>query len=147
MSPPSRIPGHVPDGFVAYSHPSRYLELIGPLYEQDDDPAVVGLRIDERHTNARGFLHAGVLVAVADVLMGHTAHSAAPPDTGLVTATLTTDFPGSAQVGDWVTGHATTRRVGRRLAFTACEFHTDDRLLLTASGVFAVVTAARSTNS
>lgn len=147
MSTPSHIPpSDVPDGFAAYSHPSRYLELIGPLYEKDDDPAVVGLRIDQRHTNARGFLHAGVLVAVADVLMGHTAHAAAPPETGLVTASLTTDFPGSAQIGDWVTGHATIRRVGRRLAFTACEFRTAEHLVLTASGVFAAVTA-RSTTS
>ncbi len=88
-----------PTGYVAYSHPSRYLELIGPLFERVDDPTVVGLRIDERHTNSRGFLHAGVLVAVADVLMGHTAHRDAPPGAGLVTASLTTDFPGSARPG------------------------------------------------
>lgn len=137
-------PVRAPDGFVAYSHPSRYLELIGPLYEQENDPTVVGLRIDERHSNARGFLHAGVLVAVADVLMGHTARSAAPAGTGLVTASLTTDFPGSAQVGDWVTGRATIRRVGGRLAFTACEFHTVERLVPTASAVFATVKSTSS---
>ncbi len=62
------------------------------------NPAVVGLRIDGRRTNARGFLHPGVLLAVADMLMGHTAHRASPPGTGLVTASLTTDFPGSAQL-------------------------------------------------
>jgi len=101
------------------------------------EPAVVGLRIDERHTNARGFLHAGVLVAVADVLMGHTAHRASPPGTGLVTASLTTDFPGSAQLGDWVTGAASVRRIGRKLAVTSCEFIANGRLVLSASGVFA----------
>lgn len=62
-----------PEGFTPYARASRYLNLIGPLYEAVGDPAVVGLRIDVRHTNARGFLHAGVLVAVADVLRGHTA--------------------------------------------------------------------------
>lgn len=80
-----------PDGYVIFAHPSRYLELIGPLYQAADDPACVALRIDERHTSSRGFRHAGVLVAVADVVMGHTAHRAAPPDTGLVTASLTTE--------------------------------------------------------
>ena len=133
-----------PDGFVLYHRPSPYLELIGPLYEQADDPAVVGLRIDERHTNARGFLHAGVLVAVADVVMGHTAHRVARPATSLVTASLTTDFPGSAQVGDWVMGSATVRRVGRRLAFASCEFTANDQLVLAASGVFATVTAPKN---
>jgi len=126
-----------PDGFTPYARSSRYLDLIGPLYEAVGDPAVVGLGIDDRHTNARGFLHAGVLVAVADVLMGHTAHRASPPGTALVTVSLTTDFPGSAQLGDWVTGAATVRRVGRRLAFTTCEFTANGRLVLAASGVFA----------
>jgi len=59
-----------PEGFTPYARSSRYLDLIGPLYEAVGDPAVVGLRINGRHTNARGFLHAGVLVAVADMLMG-----------------------------------------------------------------------------
>jgi acyl-coenzyme A thioesterase 13 len=126
-----------PEGFIPYARSSRYLELIGPLYEAANDPSVVGLHIDGRHTNARGFLHAGVLVAVADVLMGHTAHRAGSPDTGLVTASLTTDFPGSAQLGDWVTGTANVRRAGRQLAFTTCEFTANGRLVLAASGVFA----------
>ncbi len=127
----------IPDGFTPYARSSRYLELIGPLYQAVGDPAVVGLRVNEQHTNSRGFLHAGVLVAVADVLMGHTAHRASPPDTGLVTASLTTDFPGSAQLGDWITGIATVRQVGRKLAFTSCEFTANGRLVLAASGVFA----------
>ena len=51
---------------------------------------------------------------------------------------MTTEFPGSAELGEWVTGSAAARRVGRRLAFTSCEFRADDRLVLLASGVFAV---------
>ncbi|MDN5914899.1 MAG: PaaI family thioesterase [Pseudonocardia sp.] len=129
-----------PAGYVAYDRPSPYLDLIGPLFQDATDPARVALRIDHRHTNSRGFLHAGVLVAVADVVMGHTARRAAPPGTRLVTASLTTDFPGSAQSGDWVCGTAAARRVGRRLAFTSCEFTVVDRSVLTATGVFAVAT-------
>lgn len=128
-----------PDGFVPYSRSSPYLELIGPVYEATADPAVVRLHVDDRHTNARGFLHGGVLVALADVLMGHTAHRAGPPEVGLVTVSLTTDFPGSARSGDWVEGHAAVVRRGRRLAFTRCEFTADHRLVLAGSGVFATV--------
>lgn len=130
---------NVPDGFVAYRRPSQYLELIGPLYEAIADASVVGLRIDSRHTNARGSLHGGVLVAIADVVMGHTAQRAGPADTTLVTASLTTDFPAAARLGDWVQGHAVVRRIGRQLAFTSCEFTASGRLVLAASGVFAAV--------
>ncbi|SDY91845.1 uncharacterized domain 1-containing protein [Modestobacter sp. DSM 44400] len=125
---------------MPHHRPSRYLELIGPPYETATDAAVVGLHIDDRHTNARGFLHAGVLVAVADVVMGHTAHRVGGSGDGLVTASLTTDFLGSAHLGDWVQGVATVRRVGRQLAFTACEFTAAGRPLLAASGIFATVT-------
>lgn len=132
-----------PDGFVPYARSSPYLDLIGPLYESTTDPAVVRLQVDVRHTNTRGWLHAGVLVAVADVLMGHTAHRAGAPEVTLVTVSLTTDFPASAQSGDWVEGHAAVVRRGRQLAFTRCTFTANQRLVLSASGVFATVPGAR----
>ena len=126
-----------PSGYVPYHRASRYLELIGPLYEAANDPSRVGLCIDERHTNARGFL-AGLVVAVADSTMGHTAQRALGPVARLVTVSLTTDFTSSAQAGDWVEAHATVRRAGRRLSFGASEFTVDGRLVLAASGVFAI---------
>lgn len=125
--------------FVPYRRTSRYLDLIGPLLEHRDDPAVVGLTLDERHTNSRGRLHAGLVVALADTVMGHTIERALDGPR-LVTVSLTSDFVGSAQVGDWLEGRATVRRAGRRVAFGACEFHAGDRLVLSASGVFAVAT-------
>jgi len=129
----------VPDAFIDYTRSSRYLDLIGPLYERrDDDGAVVGLVIDERHTNARGMVHGGVLVAIADTVMGHTAERAGT-GTRLVTVSLCTDFVAAARLGEWVQGHATVRRSGRQLAFASCAFHVDDRLILSASGVFSAV--------
>jgi len=127
-----------PSGFVPYHRSSRYLELVGPVYEAADDPSRVGLRIDERHTNARGFLHTGLLVAVADTIMGHTAQRALGPDARRVTVSLTTDFTSSARAGDWIEAQATVRRAGRRLSFAASEFRVAGRLVLAASGVFAI---------
>jgi len=56
----------------------------------------------------------------------------------VVSVSLTTDFAGSAQAGDWVEAHATIRRAGRRLSFGSSEFTVDSRLVLAASGVFAI---------
>lgn len=125
----------VPSPLVPYHRPSRCLDLIGPISEPADDPAVVGLRVDERHTNARGFRHGGTLIAVADTVMGHTAHRVGPSGITPPTASLTTSFPSSAQHGDWVPGAAVVRRAGRHLAFTVCEFTTNHRVILVASGV------------
>ena len=131
-------PVNVPDGCVPYHRPIRYLDLIGPVYERADDPSTVRLLIDDRHTNARGFLHAGLLVAVADTIMGHTVQRAAPDGPAVVTVSLSTDFTGSAHPGDWLEGHALVRRRGSRVSFAACEFQVGGRLVLAASGVFAV---------
>jgi uncharacterized protein (TIGR00369 family) len=126
------------DDFTAYARTSRYLELIGPVYQHGEDRSVIGIELDERHTNSRGFCHAGVLVALADTIMGHTIEHAATAPGRLVTVTLTTDFIGTARHGDWLEGHARVRRAGRRLAFGACEFHHEDQLVFAASAVFAV---------
>jgi len=55
-----------------------------------------------------------------------------------VTVTLTTSFIGTARRGTWLEGRATIRRAGRRPAFGACDFHHQNRLVFTATAVFAV---------
>jgi uncharacterized protein (TIGR00369 family) len=135
-----------PEAFDVYARSSRYLDLIGPLYQHNADASVVGMRIDERHTNSRGAAHAGLLVAVADTVMGHTAERAATNGARVVTVSLTTDFTGSVHEGEWVQGRAIVRRVGRRLAFTSCEFLVDDRLILASSAVFAVTPDSTESN-
>jgi acyl-coenzyme A thioesterase 13 len=94
---------NIPAGFVPYARPSRYLDLIGPVYQAAHDPSVVGLLVHTQLTNSRGFLHAGVLVAIADTLTGHTAEREGTEDNRLVTVSMTTEFPGSAQLGQWIT--------------------------------------------
>jgi acyl-coenzyme A thioesterase 13 len=131
----------VPDSFTRYARSSQYLDLIGPLYERRGEPSTVGLAIGERHTNSRGLLHAGVLVTIADTVMGHTAERVSG-GSRVVTASLTTNFVGTAHVGEWLEGEATVQRCGRRLAFASCEFHVGDRLILGATGVFAVTAGA-----
>ncbi len=130
----------VPEPFVEYGRSSRYLDLIGPLYEHRHDGSVVGLVIDDRHTNSRGMLHGGLLVAIADTVMGHTTERTAT-ERRLLTVSLTTDFVGAARVGEWVQGHAAVQRSGRRLSFASSAFHVDDRLILTASAVFVTTSS------
>ncbi len=71
---------------------------------------MVGPRIEERHANARGIAHGGVLVTMADIACGYNAsyvgvakRPGARPTAALTTASLAFDFAGSAIVGDWAT--------------------------------------------
>lgn len=125
-----------PAGFVPYRRSSPYLDMIGPIYEATTDPSLAGLRIDGRHTNSRGFVHAGLLVAVVDTLMGHSCERRLD-GARLVTVSLTPDFIGTARIGDWIAMTATVRWTTRRLSFAGCEAVTEDgHLVLSASGVF-----------
>jgi acyl-coenzyme A thioesterase 13 len=131
-------PNSPPDGFIPYQRSSPYLDLIGPVYESAHEPLLVGLWLGHRHTNSRGFVHAGLLVALADTILGHTILRGSPGMPPIVTVSLTTDFTGSARPGAWLRGQADVKRHGSRFAFANATFHTGDRLVMTASGVFAV---------
>jgi uncharacterized protein (TIGR00369 family) len=129
-----------PDGFAPYRRSSPYLDIIGPVYESATDPSIAGLWIDHRHTNSRGFLHAGLLVAVVDTIMGHTCERALGDGRRLTTVSLTSDFIGPARAGQWLDVTATVRRTGERLSFAACDVTTTDgSVVLCANGVFLTV--------
>lgn len=112
------------------------------MYESADGPLVVGLWLDERHTNARGFVHGALLVALADTVLGHTILRT-PGTAPIVTVSLSTDFTGSAHPGSWLEGSAEVRHQGSRVAFANASFHADGRLVMTASGVFLSQSGAR----
>src|SRR3954447_23325375 len=95
-----------PEGFIAYRGISPYLDLIGPVYEAADGPMVIGLWLADKHCNARGFVHGGLLVALADTLLGHTIVRSDPDSRPIVTVSLTTDFVSSARAGSWLQGSA-----------------------------------------
>jgi acyl-coenzyme A thioesterase 13 len=55
-------------GFKPLFRTSPVLDLIGPFYCRGEGPdLVIGLRVDEKHCNARGTVHGGILATLADV--------------------------------------------------------------------------------
>ena len=129
------------DGFVPWPHSSPFLDRVGPLAVSLTDPNVAGVLVAEHHANARGHLHGGAIAAILDPVMGHAVARLSDPPAVLVTASLTVNLAASAEVGQWLTITAQPRRLGRRLAFADAIVERDDRLVATASGVFAVVGA------
>ena len=130
----------IPEGFKAVEHTGPFLSQNGPLYyKKVDGKPVLGLRIDERHTNMRGIVHGGMLVALADSALGTVLYSSRKPPQPMVTVNLTTDFIESAYPGDWVEAHVDVLRIGSRLAYANCYLQVGERRILRASAVFAVV--------
>jgi len=97
---------------------------------------VIGLRIAQKHANARGFAHGGLLVTLADIALGYQTAFGQDPPAGLITANLTADFAGAAKVGDWVEAHVDVQKLGSRLAFANAFLVVDDERIVRASAVF-----------
>jgi uncharacterized protein (TIGR00369 family) len=127
-----------PGGFAPLFRTSPFLDAVGPFYyRRDGTRLVIGLRILEKHANARGLAHGGLLMTLADIALGYnTAYQEDPPGSW-VTANLTADFAGAATLGDWVEAHVEVQKSGKRLAFANAYLVVRDERILRASAVFA----------
>ena len=131
----------IPAGFAPIFRTSPVLETIGPLYSAGSGAAlIIGMHVQEKHTNARGTLHGGVLASIADIALGYGLATSTTPPTSMVTANLSVDFAGSAQIGDWVETALDIQKVGGRMAFANVYFSVRGERIARASGVFLVLT-------
>jgi uncharacterized protein (TIGR00369 family) len=127
----------IPQGFAPFAHTSPFLDAVGPLYQSEDaDGALLlGLRVEKRHCNRRGLAHGGLLVTLADLVLGY-ALGTAGARRGLLTVSLTADFAGAAQLGQWVQARADIQKAGGSLAFANCYVTADGKRIVRASGIF-----------
>src|SRR3546814_3652827 len=83
----------IPQGFKPLFRSSPFLDLLGPFYYRENaEGFTVGIRVEEKHTNARGLAHGGLFMALADIALGYSAAFSKDPPLKLVTTTMTTDF-------------------------------------------------------
>lgn len=128
----------IPAGFEPLFRTSPYTDTIGPLYHlKGSDPLVVAVRILDKHANARGFAHGGLLLTLADLALGYAMAFRENPPASLITASLSADFAGSAKIGDWVEAHVDIQKSGSRLAFANAYLTVGSERILRASAVFA----------
>ena len=105
---------------IASRRTSPYLELVGPVYQHRDEPSVIALELDERHTNAPCETPGKPLPGRPHHDTDHRASSVPPAaEPGSRVAP-----PFAEPGGDWRSGPATST--------------TTNRLVFTATAVFAV---------
>ena len=128
-----------PPGFAPLFRTSPFLETVGPLFYRKDAALglVIGLRVAEKHANARGIAHGGLLLTLADIALGYRTAFAQDPPVAMLTANLTADFAGSAKIGDWVEAHVDVQKIGSRLIFANAYLMVDGERIVRASAVFA----------
>lgn len=127
----------VPAGFVICRiADGRFADAVGPLYVRDGEPARFGFLAESRHGNVRETVHGGMLMTLADQVLGLTVMQAVGLETPVVTVSLHCDFVSAAKPGDWIEGEATVTRMTRSLVFVRGSLSHGGHVVLSAAGVW-----------
>jgi acyl-coenzyme A thioesterase PaaI-like protein len=129
----------LPAGFARHYRQSPATNPWEPLYSRKDGGVVsIGFRAAEAHANSRGFVHGGLISALADNAMGLSCGETLGDVTGLVTVSLAVDFLGSANLGQWVEITPKVNRAGGRLCFAEALVTADGEPCAKAHATFSV---------
>ena len=131
---------NIPDDFVRQSRRSPLTDPWEPIYwKQTPEAIILGLWLDTPHTNARGFVHGGLIAALTDKAMGHSCGHRLRGTHSLVTVSMSIDFISSAQIGQWLTVETNVIKTGSTICFAQCFVKADDIVVARANGTFRVV--------
>jgi acyl-coenzyme A thioesterase PaaI-like protein len=130
----------VPAGFEPHFRKSPLTDPWEPLYSRRTNAAVIiGLRAAEAHANSRGFVHGGLISALADNAMGLSSGIGLEAAGGLVTVSLALDFLGTARLGQWLAFETTYAKRGRTLCFAQAFVTADQEPVARANAIFRVL--------
>lgn len=130
----------IPPGFERHFRQSPVTDPWEPIYSRKtSDVVVLGLVAEAAHTNSRGFVHGGLISALADNAMGLSCARRLGDDASLVTVNLALDFLSAAQVGQWLEFDTVFVKPGATLAFAQAFVTADGEPCARANGVFRVV--------
>ena len=133
----------IPEGFEPQSRGSPLTDPWEPIYQRKTaDAIILGLWLAKPHTNARGFVHGGLIAALADKAMGHSCGYQLRGTVSLVTVGMAIDFIESARIGQWLTVETDVIKTGGTLCFAQCFVKADGAPIARANATFRVVKKA-----
>jgi uncharacterized protein (TIGR00369 family) len=136
----NRVPA--PDGFtpLRLSQPGSFVEVIGPLFgKREGNKLVMGFRVELRHCNPASVCHGGMMLALADMLIGPGAEFEVQTGKFLPTISISADFLAPAPLGAWVEGRAEALKTTGNFLFAQCLVTADGSPALRASGIMKLV--------
>lgn len=112
-------------------HPGRPLLV----EKQEGGNWAYGLLAEDRHSNAHGIVHGGMLVTFLDQILGATCWEAASRDP-VVTIQLNTHFVSAAKAGGLMEARGEAVRATKSVVFVRGQITVGDRIVATADGVW-----------
>ena len=114
-----------------------------PIFSKVTKEAVIiGLEADSQHCNSRGFVHGGLISAIADNAMGLSCSHYHDQISGLVTINLHLDFAAPARIGQWIEFETTGIKSGKSIDMAQGQVIADGKLCAFMAASFSVVKAA-----
>jgi uncharacterized protein (TIGR00369 family) len=136
----STAPASPPEGFAPHFRKSPATDAWEPLFSRRVDGTVqIGMMLAPKHCNARGFLHGGVVAALADNAMGLSCATGLASAGGLVTVSLNLDYLGAAKLGQWLQIEPRVIKTGKSMAFADALITADGATIARASATFRVL--------
>jgi uncharacterized protein (TIGR00369 family) len=107
--------------------------------EAGEGSAVVQMTTTANMANHSGFVHGGIISALADSAMGRSVRTIQPGVTRSMSIDLKLTFINAAKIGEDLRAVGKVLHAGRRTAVTECRIEGNGgRLVATASGTFAI---------
>ncbi|MFM0670707.1 PaaI family thioesterase [Paraburkholderia sediminicola] len=129
-----------PEGFELMPAFGPFHEMVGPIwYRKSERGQVVGMRVREQHRNLGQMMHGGVVCMLADTAITWASKHSREPALKVLTTSLTVNFLGNAQPGDWVEAHVDVLRAGKRVVFSDCLIWANGLRIAQASAQFQVM--------
>ena len=129
----------IPPGFRKLPVSDDFVQLVGPLwFKPEGERLRVGLPLEARHGNPMGWAHGGLLVTVADMVMGTGSGHVTGIRWPHPTVSLSSEFVRGARLGQWLEGSARVARRTMNFCFCSCDLVCGGEVVVVASGVFKV---------
>lgn len=126
-------------GFKSHFRQSPLTAPWEPLYSKvTDDAAIIGLFADTQHCNSRGFVHGGLISAIADNAMGLSCALRHKNVAGLVTISLHLDFARASKKGEWLEFVTSSIKSGTSIDMAQGQVYSDGKLCALMGGTFSV---------
>jgi uncharacterized protein (TIGR00369 family) len=130
-----------PDGFAPHFKTSPVTAPWEPLYSRRGERSVeMGLWLRQAHCNSRGFVHGGVIAALADNAMGLSCVACQPGVKGALTVSLGVDYVATAKLGQWLLIAPRVIKAGGTLGFADALVTADGEAIARANATFRLYT-------
>jgi uncharacterized protein (TIGR00369 family) len=129
-----------PDGFGPHFKRSRVTDPWEPLYSRRNETTIqLGLWLRDTHCNSRGFVHGGVIAALADNTMGIACVLGNQDARGALTVSLHVDYVATAKIGQWLLIDPRVVKTGRTLGFVDALVSADGEIIARAAATFRML--------